>query len=139
MSRKILLANDGSEGAARALAFALDLAKLEQAELHMVCVEETQWMPGNREEVIGEQEVANHRFEGVIGRAKEEARKSQVKLETHLLVGHPVKAITAFLKERAFDTLIIGYVGHSQIYGMLIGSTADRLVRLAPCTVMVVK
>jgi nucleotide-binding universal stress UspA family protein len=139
MPSKILLANDGSEGAARALAFALGLAKREKAELHMVCVEETQWMPGNREEVIGEKELANHRFEGVIEHAKAEARKRRVKLETHLLVGHPVKAIAAFLKERGFDALVIGYVGHSQVYGMLIGSTVDRLVRLAPCTVIVVK
>jgi len=139
MPSKILLANDGSQGAARALTFALDMTKREKAELHMVCVEETQWMPGNREEVIGEKELANHRFEGVIEDAKAEARKRRVKLETHLLVGHPVKAIAAVLKEKGFDALVIGYVGHSQVYGMLIGSTVDRLVRLAPCTVIVVK
>ena len=70
---------------------------------------------------------------------RSEAKKRRVKIETHLLAGHPVKAIAAFLKERGFDALVIGYVGHSQVYGMLIGSTADRLVRLAPCTVIVVK
>ncbi len=139
MPSKILLANDGSQGAARALTFALDMTKREKAELHMVCVEETQWMPGNREEVIGEKELANHRFEGVIEDATAEARKRRVKLATHLLVGHPVKAIAAFLKEKGFDALVIGYVGHSQVYGMLIGSTVDRLVRRAPCTVIVVK
>lgn len=139
MLKKILHANDGSDGAFRALALALDLAKRYRAELHMVSVEEIQWVPGTREEVIGEKELANHKFEGVIERAKREAKGRRVKLETHLLIGHPVKAITEFVKENGFDALVIGYVGHSQLYGMVIGGTAERLVRLAPCTVIVIK
>jgi nucleotide-binding universal stress UspA family protein len=139
MLKKILHANDGSDGAFRALAFALDLAKRYRAELHMVSVEEIQWVPGTREEVIGEKELANHKFEGVIEKAKREAKGRRVKLETHLLIGHPVKAITEFVKENGFDALVIGYVGHSQLYGMVIGGMAERLVRLAPCTVIVIK
>ena len=139
MLRKILHANDGSEGAFKALAFALDLAKRHRAELHMVCVEEMQWVPGTREEVIGEKEFANQKFDDAIERAKKEADGQRVKLETHLLIGHPVKAIAEFVKENGFDGLVVGYVGHSQLYGMLIGGTAERLVRLAPCTVIVVK
>jgi len=30
-------------------------------------------------------------------------------------------------------------MGHSQLYERIIGSTTDRLVRLAPCAVLVVK
>lgn len=139
MFSKILHANDGSEGALRALAVALELAKRHRAELHMVCVEEIQWMPGSREEVIGAKELENCRFEGVMQRAAAEARRKRVRIETHLLVGHPVKAISEFIKANGFDALVIGYVGHSQIFSMLIGGTAERLVRLAPCTVVVVK
>jgi len=139
MFSKILHANDGSEGAFRALTAALELAQRHRAALHMVCVEEIQWMPGSREEVIGEKELENHRFEGVMQRAAEEAKSKRVRIETHLVVGHPVKAISEFIKENGFDTLVIGYVGHSQIFSMLIGGTAERLVRLAPCTVVVVK
>ncbi len=40
MFRKILIANDGSEGAARALSAAIKLAKGQGAELHMISVEE---------------------------------------------------------------------------------------------------
>lgn len=139
MFEKILHANDGSEGAFKALAVALDLAKRHRAELHMVSIEEAQWVPGTREEVIGEKELANRKFDNAIKRAKAEAKARRVKLQTHLLVGHPVKAIAEFVKENRFDTLVVGYVGHSQLYGMLIGGTAERLVRLAPCTVIVVK
>jgi nucleotide-binding universal stress UspA family protein len=139
MIEKILHANDGSEGALRALDFALDLARRHGAELHTVSVEEIQWVPGTREEVIGEKELANRKFEDVIKRAEEEAKMKRVKIETHLLVGHPVQAIVGFVRENRFDTLVMGYVGHSQLYDMLIGGTAERLVRLVPCTVIVVK
>ena len=40
MFKKILIANDGSEGAARALSAAIKLAKEQEAELHMISVEE---------------------------------------------------------------------------------------------------
>lgn len=139
MLKKILHANDGSEGAFRALVTALSLATRHRAELHMVSVEEVQWVPGTREEVIGEKELANHKFDEVILRAKEEAKRQRVKLDSHLLVGHPVKAISDFVEKNGFDTLVIGYVGHTQLYSMLMGGTAERLVRLAPCTVIIVK
>jgi nucleotide-binding universal stress UspA family protein len=139
MFSRILHANDGSAGATKALDVALSLARHYRSELHMVSVEEMPWLPGTREEVLGDQELANHKFEGVIAQAKEQASKQRVKLTTHLLIGHPVKAIADFVAQNGFDALVVGYVGHSQLYSALVGSTAERLVRLAPCTVIVVK
>jgi nucleotide-binding universal stress UspA family protein len=34
---------------------------------------------------------------------------------------------------------VLGFMGHSALYERIIGSTCDRLVRLAPCSVIVVK
>ena len=47
MYGKILVANDGSPGAVRALSTAVELAKREGAALHMVTVEELPWFPAN--------------------------------------------------------------------------------------------
>lgn len=138
MFNKILHANDGSEGAFKALEVALSLARHYRSELHMVFVEEMPWLPGTREEVLGDKELADHRFEAVIARAKDRARTQRVKLTTHLLVGHPVRAIADFVAKNGFDALVVGHVGHSQFYSALVGSTAERLVRLAPCTIVVV-
>jgi nucleotide-binding universal stress UspA family protein len=50
MFKKILIANDGSEGAFKALVAALRLAHSHKAEAHMICVEEIPWMhAGSRE------------------------------------------------------------------------------------------
>lgn len=138
MFNKILHANDGSEGAFKAFEVALSLARHYRSELHMVSVEEMPWLPGTREEVLGDKELANHRFESVIARAKDQARKQRVKLTTHLLVGHPVRTIADFVTKNGFDALVVGHIGHSQFYSALVGSTAERLVRLAPCTIVVV-
>jgi nucleotide-binding universal stress UspA family protein len=43
------------------------------------------------------------------------------------------------IREQRFDLLVVGFMGHSQLYERIIGGTTDRLVRLAPCTVLVVK
>ena len=139
MFSKILHANDGTEGAFKALQVALSLARHYRSELHMASVEEMPWLPGTREEVLGDKELANHKYEEVIARAKEQARKQRVKLTTHLLVRHPIRAIAEFVARNGFDALVLGYVGHSQFYSALVGSTAERPVRLAPCTVIVVK
>ena len=48
MFRKMLIANDGSKGGDHALAFAIDLARRLDLALHMVCVEELPWFPGER-------------------------------------------------------------------------------------------
>jgi nucleotide-binding universal stress UspA family protein len=45
MFRKILHANDGSEHAFHALSFAIAMAKQNNAELHMICAEEIDYMP----------------------------------------------------------------------------------------------
>ena len=49
------------------------------------------------------------------------------------------EAIVGLVKDRGLDLLVVGFMGHSQLYERIIGSTTDRLVRLAPCAVLVVK
>jgi nucleotide-binding universal stress UspA family protein len=106
----------------------------------MVCVEEIPWMPaGSREEVIGEKELADRKFAEVVAKAEAEAKHHRVKLVSQILVGHAVPAIVDFIERDGFDLLVTGFMGHSALYNRVIGSTTDRLVELAPCTVLVVK
>jgi nucleotide-binding universal stress UspA family protein len=139
MFSKILHANDGSEHAFHALALALAIARQNRSELHMVCVEEINYMPEFIEEVRQETTTAARRFHKVLQRAREMAEKSEVKLETHVLAGHPVRDIVELAKELKADLLVIGATGHSALYERMIGSRADRIVQLAPCPVLVVK
>ena len=38
-----------------------------------------------------------------------------------------------------FDLLVVGFMGHSTIFGHEWGSTSQNLMRLAPCAVLVAK
>ena len=139
MPSKILIANDGSDGAFKALSTALSLAKQFGAELHMICVEELPLMPASIDEIIEEQDEYEHRYHPVIDRALALAKMQNVDLQTHVVPGHPVPAIIDFIQTHGIDHLVIGFMGHSAIYNRIIGGKSDRLVRLAPCTVTVVK
>ncbi|MFZ1108176.1 MAG: universal stress protein [Rhodomicrobium sp.] len=139
MFKKILIANDGSEGAARALSAAIKLAKQQGVDLQMISVEEMPSFPASIDEVIEEKSEANHVYEAVTSRAVAQAQAQGVKLIAHVLVGHPVSTICDFVEKGEFDLLVIGYMGHSALYNRLIGSTTDRLVEHALSAVLVVK
>jgi nucleotide-binding universal stress UspA family protein len=139
MFRKILHANDGSDHAFNAFSLALGIAKQSGAELHMVSVEEIDYMPEFMEEVREEVGTAARRFHTVVNRARAMAEKEQVKLKAHVLAGHPVRDIVQLASDLKADLLVVGATGHSALYDRLIGSRADRIVHLSPCPVLVVK
>ena len=105
----------------------------------MVTVEELPRFPASIDEVEEEKAEANHRLAPVIAAARAQAQAVGVALETHLLPGHPVHTIVALINEEHFELLVVGFMGHTRLYEQIIGSTTERLVRLAPCAVLVIK
>lgn len=140
MFKKILIANDGSAGAKLALKVAIDLAKKYNAELYSISVEEG---APHYAATIGEVEEfkreANRYFKKINDEAVEMAKKEGVKLNIKIIPGHEVETIVNYAKEGEFDLLVIGFMGHSKIFGRIWGSTSQNLTKLAPCTVVVVK
>ena len=139
MHKKILHGLDGSAGSLKALAEALVLARLYNAELHTVSIEEVPHYTETIGEFIEEQEAINGTFKDAIRKAREMAAEKGVTIHSHVIVGHEVKSIVEFIKQRGFDLLVIGFMGHSAVYDRVMGSTCQSLVRLVSCTVLVVK
>ena len=139
MLKKIVVGLDGSKGSFKALEEGVLLASLAGAELHTISVEEVPRFPGTIGEVVEEKEAADTRFGLAISHAQKMAEESGVNLKAHVLVGHEVKTIVEFVKEREYDLLVIGFMGHSALYDRVMGGTCQALVRLAPCAVLVVK
>jgi nucleotide-binding universal stress UspA family protein len=139
MYTRILAANDGSPGGRKALTGAIELAREVAAELHMVTVEELPRFPASIDEIAEEKDEANHRFAPLIEAAKNEANAAGLSIVTHLVPGHVVDAVIGLIGPLGVDLLVVGFMGHSQLYERIIGGTTDRLVRLAPCAVLVVK
>lgn len=96
-------------------------------------------MPEFIEEVREEAKTQGRRFHAVQRRAQAKAEEYQVKLQTHIVAGRPVRDIVLLAERLGVDLLVIGATGHSAIYERLVGSRADRIIQFAPCPVLVVR
>ena len=139
MFSNLHIASDGSEGAFKAFTFALDLAARLQINLTMLIVEEMPDFPASIDELKEEQRELNFRFKPVVEQARKLAEMKQVQFDIQIISGHPVRSIAEYVRDHGVDHLVIGFFGHSALYERIIGGTADRLVRLVPCSVTVVK
>ena len=54
-----------------------------------------------------------------------------------LLKGDPAQSLLDYAKEHGYTMLILGYKGHSAMERLLIGSTVNKIVAHAPCSVLV--
>jgi nucleotide-binding universal stress UspA family protein len=140
MFRKVLVAYDGSEGARAALRIGIGLAKSLGADLHCISVEEH--LP-HYAATIDEVEDAKDRidtyFRTLTKEVQDQALLAGVELQTVIRRGHEVEAIVAYARDGQFDLLLAGYHGHSRIFDLVIGSTAQSIVRLSPCSVLLAK
>jgi len=141
MFRKILVGFDGSQGSWSALRAAFALSQGSPgAELWAASVEERlPRLPEVIDELSEEKDRQNAVFEGLHKEARDAAGSAGVRLECTTIVGHAAQAITRLATEGGFDLVVIGHSGHSGVWGMFLGSTADKVVRHAPCSVLVVR
>ena len=140
MFRKVLVGNDGSEGAKKALQTAIDLATRYGAELHEICIEaHLPHYAATIGEVVEAKQEATDYFRQVTRDAELLAESHDVRLTSHVVPGHVVETIVQFVKDRGFDVLVIGFMGHSRIFDHIWGGTSQNLTRLASCSVLVVK
>ena len=139
MFKKILHGLDGSPGSFKALKTAIDLAKRYEAELQTIYIQEMPHTTSAISEAVNEDFFAESCYGELAKQAKEMALEEGITLKHTLIVGHEIITIIELIREQVFDLLVIGAMGRSALYGREMGSTCSSLVRLSPCTVLVVK
>ena len=140
--RKILVPIDFSDCSMKALAYAKALAKEFGSTLvllHSVHIEY----------YVASDEYARYDFPLLMAQSQK-AAKAQMsdlvrqtkaegfKIETALEVGHPGDQICAQAQDRRADLIVTSTHGRTGLKHILIGSTAEFVVRHAPCPVLVV-
>lgn len=139
MFRKILVAHDGSEGAHKAMAVAIDLASRYGAELHLISViEELPKYAATIDEVEGVKAQAIQHYEAIQQEASRQAERRSVKAYDRIVPGHEVQTIVEYAEQGGFDLLVVGRHGHSARWLKHLGSTSSQITFRAPCSVMVV-
>ena len=138
MIRNILLGYDGSESAAKALDFALDLARSYSADVHVVAVIRPPEF-GNDVETEAVLEDSRQRYEEVLRGAREKLARESVTGHFDVLTGHPAEQLVRYAEGHQIDHIVVGHRGRTLFERWLIGSVARQVVAYAPCAVTVVR
>jgi universal stress protein A len=70
---------------------------------------------------------------------EEAARIARRPVRSTLSPGSPADEIVRFARERAMDVVVLGTHGRQGLERLLLGSVAERVVREAPCPVIVTR
>ena len=151
MTKKFLVAVDGSDHGWKALEVAVDLAKLSDAELvimHVVPYEVlSQGLKqfAKAEGIQIEEESARYHAgrslaDAITSDAKMRAtRQGLARVTTHTAEGNAANEIVAMAKSEGVQMLFLGSRGLGEVTGLLLGSVSHKVMNLAPCTCVTVK
>ena len=71
--------------------------------------------------------------------ARVRAEQAGVELKSLLRAGHPAQTIVEVAKEGEFDVILVGHSGLSGVWAAFLGTTAEKVSRHAPCSVLIVR
>jgi universal stress protein A len=139
---KICCPIDFSETARVALEEAADLARRSGAALTVLHVfEPSAAASGEMRAPVPElfEATLKELDRKVAGWCTEAARLGVEKVSQAVVTGHAARQIAAFAREGSFDLVVMGTHGRRGLRHMVLGSVAERVVREAPCPVLVVR
>jgi len=155
--KKILAPIDGSKHSQKALATALDLAKVQGSALEILHVtsfsdvymptKESTEAPASKEPLSPQEWINDYmdkvreNGEKMLSRAREDAesRYPRLKVTAKLLVGRPGQTIINEAEEGGFDLIVIGCRGLGGLAELVLGSVSHEVVNGSKTPVLVVK
>jgi nucleotide-binding universal stress UspA family protein len=139
MFTKVIWATDGSEHADRAMAAAVEAAKGDGAELHVVHVVE-KLVTGRAAglDAFGNEDEIKAK---VRRQASAIAREDGIKSVVHVLGARTIKiaeGICEVADEIDADLIVVGTRGHGSVGALMLGSVTQRLLHISRCPVLAV-
>jgi len=140
--RRIVVATDFSEPGDHARDVGVGLAKQVGAEVHLVHAFDIPLALVTPYEVAVPDGLIREAREAArkkLDRALDEVKAKGVKATGHLAEVPAAPAIADLAKELKADLVVIGTHGRTGLKHVLLGSVAERTLRLSPCAVLTVK
>ena len=138
----ILYPTDFSEGSKSAAPYARSMAEKYGARLHLLHVvydiaTDTAWIgPLNMESIYADvKKGAEEELDRIAGKHL----KGLENIKQVVVIGRPFKEIISYAEKNNVGMIVMGTHGIKGIEGVLFGSTANRVVKRAPCPVLTVK
>ena len=137
--RRILIALDDSAIAAHAVDVGIELATALKAQAALVYVVDP--TPGFQPDsgIPAAEWAATLKREGQLFLATVAQRTGEPPAWQFLREGKPADQILAAAREWDAEVIVIGTHGRSGVSRLVLGSTAESVVRHAPCPVLVIK
>ena len=137
--RNVLVPIDFSKSSLEAIEYALPIIKRFGAELHLVHVFEPDYplssmvaMPLIVPELEVGRRVRRH-LKDVTDKYSIELRQENL----HAIKGRPFEEICRLARDRGVDLIVTSTRGNAGLKHLVLGSTAERVVRYSPCPVLV--
>lgn len=139
MYDSILVPTDGREGTKRVTEHAFALAALCEATVHVLyVVDETAYasIPDDAREQVRDafEGDGQHATKAVAERALEQG----LHVEREIRWGNPAVSIVAYAVENDIDLIVMGTRGKTGFERYLLGSVAEKVVRVSPVPVVTV-
>ena len=136
---KIMVPVDGSEYATRAARYATDMARLMDSEILLIHCHKP--FPA----ILGEpyfQKAINKilkKSSDLLDPYKKIVQDAGVTATDRILEGPAARAICGVAKIEKIDLIVMGSRGRNDLEGLLLGSCTHRVLKTAPCPVLVVR
>ena len=139
--KKILCPVDFSDNSDEARLYAEAFAKAHGAELILMHCVETPVYYSTMEFGFPQESMEIHAqaCERQLGEMLDKALADQVSARSMLSQGSPYVRIIEVARAEDVDLIVMGTHGYTGLTHVLLGSVAEKVVRLAPCPVLTVK
>ncbi len=134
--KKILVPTDYSDAAESALRYAIELAGKIGAEIELVHVWQLSTYASSTSELAKGME---RDLKSDLERLAQRYSGHGVVIHRHLRMGPPYAEIIEAAKDLESDLIVIGTTGRTGLEHFLLGSVAERVVRMAACPVLTVR
>lgn len=140
---KILIPVDGSAGANRAVDYVIN-SLVWLKEVPQVLLLNVQWKlaTGNVKLFINQDTINDYYREHGMEALTPACQKldgAGLAYSYHISVGNPAEGIVQYAQEHQVDLIVVGARGEETLSSLLLGTVADKVVRLASVPVVLIK
>ena len=136
--KKLLVPTDFSDCSREAMKYAEMMARLFEAKIILVHVVHVSYSITDTVQVVDHTETLKSIAKPLLENEEQRIQSEGIPVEKELLLGVPYRQIIDKANRSHADMIVMGTRGRTGVEHLLLGSVAEKVVRLAHCPVLTV-